>query len=96
MLTAGDTLSLAVEKPAAGGAMIARHDGRIVLVTGAIPGERVRARIVRVAKGLVHAATVDVLESRPRIGANRRAIRSAAAASTHTSRTRGSSRSNLS
>ncbi len=62
MLTAGDTLSLAVEKPAAGGAMIARHEGRIVLVTGAIPGERVRARITRVAKGLAHATTVDVLE----------------------------------
>lgn len=62
MLTAGDTLALAVEKPAAGGAMIARHDGRIVLVTGAIPGERVRARIIRVAKGLAHATTVDVLE----------------------------------
>ncbi|HWF85233.1 MAG TPA: TRAM domain-containing protein [Vicinamibacterales bacterium] len=62
MLTAGDTLSLAVEKPAAGGAMIARHEGRIVLVTGAIPGERVRARIVRVAKGLAHATTVDVVE----------------------------------
>jgi 23S rRNA (uracil1939-C5)-methyltransferase len=65
MLSAGDTLLLTVEKPAVGGAMIARHDGRIVLVTGAIPGERVRARIVRVAKGVAHASTVDIVERSP-------------------------------
>ena len=35
--------------------MIARHEGRVVLVSGAIPGERVRARVVRVAKGVAHA-----------------------------------------
>ena len=29
--------------------MLARHDGRVVLVSGAIPGERVRARVERVA-----------------------------------------------
>ncbi len=62
MLTVGDTLSLTIEKPAAGGAMIARHDGRIVLVTGAIPHEQVRAQIIRIAKGVVHAQTVDVVE----------------------------------
>jgi 23S rRNA (uracil1939-C5)-methyltransferase len=42
--------------------MIARHDGRVVLVSGAIPGERVRGRIVRVAKGVAHAETVAVDE----------------------------------
>ena len=62
MPTPGDTLSLTIEKPAAGGAMIARHDGRIVLVSGAIPGERVRARLVRVTKGVAHADTVEVIE----------------------------------
>ena len=39
---------LTIEKPAAGGRMIARaggNTGRIVLVSGAIPGERVRAHI---------------------------------------------------
>lgn len=62
MLTAGDILSLTVDRPAAGGAMIARHEGRIVLVTGAIPGERVRVRLVRLAKGVAHAETVAVIE----------------------------------
>jgi 23S rRNA (uracil1939-C5)-methyltransferase len=61
----GDVLTLAIEKPAVGGAMIARHDGRVVLVTGAIPGERVRARVVRVGKGVAHADTVAVDEPSP-------------------------------
>ena len=34
--------------------MIARADGQIVLVLGAIPGERVTARVERVAKGVVY------------------------------------------
>ena len=63
MLTSGQTISLTIEKPAAGGRMIARADGRIVLVSGAIPGERVRARIERVAKGVAYAETVAVEEA---------------------------------
>jgi tRNA/tmRNA/rRNA uracil-C5-methylase (TrmA/RlmC/RlmD family) len=51
-----------IEKPVAGGRMIARHEGQIVFVAGAIPGERVRARVERVAKQLAFANTVDVLE----------------------------------
>jgi 23S rRNA (uracil1939-C5)-methyltransferase len=62
MLRPGDVLPLTIEKPAAGGAMIARHEGRVVLVSGAFPGERVRARLVRVAKGVAHAETVAIDE----------------------------------
>ncbi len=65
MLKPGDILPLIVEKPAAGGAMIARHDGRVVLVSGAIPGERVQARVVRVQKGVAHAGTVAIDEPSP-------------------------------
>jgi 23S rRNA (uracil1939-C5)-methyltransferase len=65
MLTPGETVSLDVEKPAVGGRMIARLDGRVVLVGGAIPGERVTARIDRVAKSLAYAETVAVDESSP-------------------------------
>jgi len=59
-MTPGDVLPLTIEKPAAGGRMIARADGRIVLVSGAIPGEQVRARIERVSKSVVYAETVGV------------------------------------
>jgi 23S rRNA (uracil1939-C5)-methyltransferase len=62
MLTAGQTLTLGVDKPAAGGRMIGRVDGQVVLVGGAIPGERVQARIDRVGKGVAFAETVSVDE----------------------------------
>ena len=45
--------------------MLARHNGQIVLVWGAIPGERVRARIERSGKGVLFAETVDVLAASP-------------------------------
>lgn len=61
-LTAGEVVPLSIERPAAGGRMIARHDGRIVLVLGAIPGEHVRARIDKVEKRVAFATAVDVLE----------------------------------
>lgn len=41
--------------------MIARLDGRVILVAGAIPGERVEARIERVGKGVMFAETVAVV-----------------------------------
>ena len=63
MPRAGDSVSLTIEKAAAGGRMIARLDGQIVLVGGAIPGERVTARIERVSKGVVYAATTAVDEA---------------------------------
>ena len=65
MVSAGALVSLKIEKPAAGGRMIARLDGQIVLVGGAIPGEQVTARIERVAKGVAFADTVSVEEPSP-------------------------------
>lgn len=62
-LTPGTEVTLTAEKPVAGGRMLARHDGQIVFVAGAIPGERVRARVERVSKQLAFAETVEVLEA---------------------------------
>ena len=56
---------LTIEKPVTGGRMLARHEGQIVFVAGAIPGERVRARVRQVEKQLAFADTVDVLEPSP-------------------------------
>ncbi len=61
MLRAGVELIVLPEKPVAGGAMLARHDGRIILVRGAIPGEAVRVRIERVSKGVGHAVALAAL-----------------------------------
>ena len=60
MLSAGQIVQLSIERPAAAGWMIARVDGQVVLVSGAIPGEHVSARIERVGKGVVYAETVSV------------------------------------
>ena len=62
---ASDRLELAVERPVAGGRMIGRHEGRIVFVAGAIPGERVRARVERSARGVAWAAAEEILEPSP-------------------------------
>jgi 23S rRNA (uracil1939-C5)-methyltransferase len=63
MMQAAALVTLDVEKPVAGGRMLARHEGQVVLVWGAIPGERVRARIERVGKGVAYATTEDVLSA---------------------------------
>jgi 23S rRNA (uracil1939-C5)-methyltransferase len=65
MITAGDVVPLSIEKPAAGGRMIARADRLVVLVAGAIPGERVRARIERMGKGVAYATVVDIDDVSP-------------------------------
>ncbi len=59
----GDRLTLQVEKPAAGGRMIARHDATIVLVAAAIPGETVEARVEKVHRGTIWATTTRVIEA---------------------------------
>src|SRR5262245_23498526 len=60
MLEPGQLVPLVVEKPAAGGPMIARVDGQVVLVLGAIPGQRVTARVQQTGKGVDDATTVSV------------------------------------
>ena len=58
----GERLRLTIERPAAGGRMIARHDGAIVFVSGAIPGEIVDAEVEKVQRGTAWAATRGVIE----------------------------------
>jgi 23S rRNA (uracil1939-C5)-methyltransferase len=61
----GQLVELAIEKPVSGGRMIARHHGQVVLVRGAIPGERVRALIERAEKRMAYAVTKDVVDASP-------------------------------
>jgi 23S rRNA (uracil1939-C5)-methyltransferase len=58
----GQQVELTIEKPASGGRMIARHLGQIVLVRGAIPGERVLAWIERAEKRMAYGVTREVVE----------------------------------
>ncbi len=62
---ADDTLTLTLEKPVAGGRTLARHAGRVVLVSGGIPGERVRVAMERSGKGVAFARVESVEEPSP-------------------------------
>ena len=79
MIPPGTDLILGVDKPTAGGRMLARHEGLVVLVWGAIPGERVRARVERAGKGVVYAETIQ--SRRVQIAASRAACSAAATSS---------------
>jgi 23S rRNA (uracil1939-C5)-methyltransferase len=60
MVKAGDRVRLDIEKPAAGGRMVARANGQVVLVSGAIPGESADVHIDRVGKGVAFGHVVQV------------------------------------
>jgi 23S rRNA (uracil1939-C5)-methyltransferase len=57
----GDFLTVTPDKPAAGGRMVARHEGLVLLVAGAITGEPARVRVERVEKSLAYAVVVEPL-----------------------------------
>jgi 23S rRNA (uracil1939-C5)-methyltransferase len=61
-----DTLELRPTSLAVGGEAVARdHSGRVVFVHGALPGERVTARVVEERRAHARARTVEVLEPAP-------------------------------
>lgn len=55
------SLELHAERPVVGGAMLARHEGRVVRVFGAIPGGHVRVRIDRERRDVVYATVIDAI-----------------------------------
>jgi 23S rRNA (uracil1939-C5)-methyltransferase len=65
MLAEGQQIELAIEKVAAGGSTIGRHHGQVVLVRGAIPGERVTVWIDRAEKHVAYANTREILDPSP-------------------------------
>jgi tRNA/tmRNA/rRNA uracil-C5-methylase (TrmA/RlmC/RlmD family) len=57
-----DELTLTAGPPANGGSCVARHEGRVVFVRYALPGERVRVRVMTDKGSYWHADVVEVLE----------------------------------
>ena len=55
-------LKLKIEKVAHGGVFIARHDNKVVFVSGALPGEVVNAKVVQDTKSFLRAETLEVIE----------------------------------
>src|ERR1700729_4179097 len=61
----GDELELTIDALAFGGAGVARIDGYVVFVTGAVPGDRVRAVIGKRKRAYAGARTLEILEPGP-------------------------------
>lgn len=61
----GTELVLRTDAPANGGSCVARHDGRVVFVRYALPGEVVRVRVTAQRGSYWHAEAIEVLESSP-------------------------------
>jgi tRNA/tmRNA/rRNA uracil-C5-methylase (TrmA/RlmC/RlmD family) len=61
-LPAPEHLTLTVGAPANGGSCVARHDGRVVFVRYALPGELVRVRVTADRGSYWHAETIEVIE----------------------------------
>ena len=64
-LTPGDALELRVEKGVYRGLGLARHEGQVVFIPRALPGDRVRARIESARPGYVEGVTEALLEGGP-------------------------------
>jgi tRNA/tmRNA/rRNA uracil-C5-methylase (TrmA/RlmC/RlmD family) len=63
----GDVIDLEITDVAHGGVFVARHEGRVVFVPDAIPGETVRVRLTDTAKqSFWRGETLDVLDASPR------------------------------
>ena len=58
-------LTLTAGPPANGGSCVARHEGRVVFVRYALPGETVKARVVGDHGSYWHADVVEVIEPSP-------------------------------
>src|SRR3954453_1728064 len=61
----GDELELVVDSLAYGGNGVARLDGYVVFVAGALPGDRVRAVVGKSKRAYAEARTVEILEPSP-------------------------------
>ena len=61
----GDELELTIDTLAYGGAGVARLDGYVVFVSGAMPGDRVRAVIGKRKRAYAEARTLEVLAPGP-------------------------------
>ena len=59
----GDELTLDVDTLAYGGRGVARSNGYVVFVAGALPGDRVRARLTKAKRGYAEARTTEVVRA---------------------------------
>ena len=63
--TAPADLVVSTGAAANGGSCVARHEGRVIFVRYALPGERVRVRITEDRRSYWHAEAFEILEASP-------------------------------
>ena len=61
----GEELELQIDSLAYGGNGVARHDGFVIFVRGALPGDRVRAEVTKTKRGFAEAVATLLLEPGP-------------------------------
>jgi 23S rRNA (uracil1939-C5)-methyltransferase len=61
----GAELELSIDALAYGGAGVARLDGYVLFVQGAVPGDRVRARVTKRKRAYAEARTLELLDPSP-------------------------------
>jgi 23S rRNA (uracil1939-C5)-methyltransferase len=61
----GDVLELTIDTLAHGGSGVARRDGYVVFVAGAVPGDRVRAVVGKAKKAYAEARAIEIVEPSP-------------------------------
>ncbi|MBM3335815.1 TRAM domain-containing protein, partial [Candidatus Sumerlaeota bacterium] len=65
MVEKGECVEIAIESLAYGGKAVGRHNGLVVFVEGAAPGDRVSARIVRRKADYAEAVVAELIEPSP-------------------------------
>lgn len=65
MVQKNDIIEVGIESLAYGGRPVGKLDGLVVFVDGAVPGDRVKARIIKKKRDYAEALTDEVLESSP-------------------------------
>jgi 23S rRNA (uracil1939-C5)-methyltransferase len=61
----GDVLDLTIDSLAHGGNGVARREGYVVFVAGAVPGDRVRAVVGKAKKAYAEAIAIEIVEPGP-------------------------------
>src|SRR5918992_611346 len=61
----GEELELRVDRLAYGGAGVARANGYVVFVRGAVPGDRVRARVTKAKRSFAEADSIELIAPSP-------------------------------
>ncbi len=70
----GDALEAVVERVVPGGAGLARTEGVVTLVAGALPGDRVRLRVEDASARLIRGRAEEILEAGEARRAGRRRV----------------------